>query len=316
MEFYVTQGKSQRRADGLLEYLPESNHSCTMVPGKAAYEGHDLPLRVVYARRADGACVTDKGQVVNARVLSATECEGTSVYDRIQQSGRRGAWNEATKRWDGACLFNAVRNGDYSGCITNRFDDAWHTWTINIKAGPWYDQGPFRHGWTVRIWKDADLITEFDPTLVHPRANPPTPAECAAVQTSIVNAAYCLTGYDIQQHPYNGKNPAMSGPRTISDPGGMFGRFHLGMQSWRRADPGSTHLPNGVDPLFYTHAPAIRWFDDVVVARANPGLPEEPTPPAVQPLKIGPLSITGGKPPYRITVRDAAGTVVHRELSH
>lgn len=279
-------------------YLSESYHSCGVKDKQ--YESHALPLRTIERRNLNGTCPSG----TSATPVSAQWCQSVSAYDWIVQSGRKGTWNDATRRWEGGCLDSKVRKGDFSGCVVDSYTGQWVTWTMQIKPGPWYGNDKrYTHAATYRVWKDKELIAEFAPDATHP--NPAlSAAECAALATSIPNPNLCSTGYDFVRLPYNGVNPSLTGPRTLNDAGGRYGLINIGVQSWRRQ-----YMPYN-DPIFCCHPIVTRHFDDLVVASAQIPLPDGTllvVAPLTATVQGDSVAIQGGTPPYTVTVTDSAG---------
>ena len=218
-------------------YVPESYHSCGVKDRK--YEGHELPLKT-----------------------------GTFTDDHIVQSGQRGTWNEEKKTWEGGCLLSRVKAGDYAGCLRDRPGDGWVTWTIHVKLSQpaWYaNDRKYTHGSTLRIWRNDRLLTELSPDLKHPRAADST--DCGLLSPlSVVDARTCLSGYDFIRSRFTGFSH--TGPLSLSDPGGKYGKIWINMQSWRRQ-----YLTKD-DPIMCCHPIITRHYDDLVVSRVPIPLPD------------------------------------------
>lgn len=266
-------------------HIPRSYHSCgvkRLAPTDKAgqYEGHSYRGPTPYA-----------------------------ASDWIWQAGRRGTWNEARKRWEGGCYLSRVNKGDFTGCVSDGPGQGWVIWTMQVIPGPaWYrNDYRFAHGATVRLWRNDALVTELSPDLQHPRLNAPSAAECVAkyASASMMNAVDCIGGYDLYRGAVTLPSTSLTGPMSLSDSGGLYGKLWLNHQSWERQNK------TEADPYFCCHETVYRWYDDVVVSRVDPGLPDG-RPLLVKPLALGAVDVSGGVPPYTVTVRDRAGTTVER----
>jgi hypothetical protein len=225
-------------------YVPSSYHSCGTKD--RVYEGHSLPL------------------------ISASGF----TYDWVVQSGRRGTWNDQTKRWEGGCLLSKVKKGDYSGCVVDRAGEGWNTWTIQVKLGQskWYtNDKKYEHASTIEVWKNDVKVTDLNPENRHPRPDAMTPEQCRAAKRSVANGDQCLTGYDLSRLPAVYGNIALSGPRSAQDEaqgGGKYGKVWINLQSWRRQ-----YLDQN-DPIFCCHPTIVRWYDDLVISTQPIPLPD------------------------------------------